>query len=105
MDLLSISSGALRYHQSPSDLQVVGEIKNAQETDITTNISILPYKCFAWWHRIHSKVKIEQDSCVEVWRLKDRNEHGKKMIKIMIQLDVEGKRSSWMLIRHCCSSI
>jgi hypothetical protein len=81
MDIISITNGALRYHKSASNLSVVSEYKNAQETDISTGFAVLPSsKSFLRWNRIQ-KAKQEEDSFLELWRIKKDNENGKISLK------------------------
>lgn len=75
MDILSLTNSALRLHKSASDLSTVCEHKNTQQGDVLSSFSPLPIsKSFMkFWRRSNIK---ENDSCVEIWRVKNEKEEG-----------------------------
>lgn len=77
MDILSLTNQAIRLHKSASDLTTVCEQKNAQQGDVLSSFSTLPIsKSFLkFWRRSKSK---ENDSCIEIWRVKKDKDEGIK---------------------------
>lgn len=78
MDVLSLTNSAIRLHKSASDLTTLYEHKNAQQGDVLSNFCTLPIsKSFLkFWRRSKSK---ENDSCIEIWRLKKDKEEGMRI--------------------------
>ncbi len=75
MDIVSLTSNALRYHKSASNLSVVSEYSNV--ANAKSDLSILPKSksLIKFWRS--SGVGLKEDSCLEIWRVSKKNENGK----------------------------